>query len=345
MKKHFKALALTAAGLITAVSITACGTNNSSNNTTAAAANNSVTTAGDIDKKEVTVRIGAPKAPPTLPILKMMEDNVMGDKVKIKLENWDTPESLIGMVQDGQHDMFAFPLTVVAKLHNKGVGVKLMNVNTWGVSFLATTNPDVKTWSDLKGKTLYVTLQSSPVDAYTQYFLSKAGLKPGEDVNIIYATQIEIAQLMSAGKAENATLIEPQLTIAKTKNPNINIISSFADEWKKYNNDDSKLPTAGIGTTNKFAKENPEIVEKFNEEYKKALEWVKSHPAEAGKLAEEKLGINAKAIEKAMPNMDMEFKTAADADKDLKTMYKVLVDFQPQMIGGKVPDSGMYFSK
>lgn len=344
MKKKIKILALTAAGLITAVSLTACGANNSSNKTTAAA-NGASTVAGDVDKKEITIKIGAPKAPPTLPLLKMIEDNVMGDNVKLELENWDTPEALIGMVQDGQHDIFAFPLTVVAKLYNKGVGVKLMNVNTWGVSFLATTNPEVKDWADLKGRTLYVTLQSSPVDAYTQYFLSKADLKPGEDVNIIYATQIEIAQLMSAGKAENATLIEPQLTLAKTKNPNITVISSFGDQWKKYNNDDSKLPTAGIGTTSKFAEEHPDVVKKFNEEYKKALEWVKANPKEAGKLGQEKLGINAAAIEKAMPNMDLEFKSATDADKELQTMYQVLYNFKPDMIGGKIPDSGMYFSK
>ena len=57
------------------------------------------------------------------------------------------------------------------------------------------------------------------------------------------------------------------------------------------------------------------------------------------------MGINAAAIEKAMPNMDLEFKSATDADKELKTMYQVLFDFKPEMIGGKVPDSGMYFSK
>ena len=59
MKKKIKILALTAAGLITAVSLTACGTNNSSNNTTTAA-NRQNTVAGDVDKKEIPIKIGAP---------------------------------------------------------------------------------------------------------------------------------------------------------------------------------------------------------------------------------------------------------------------------------------------
>ena len=84
--------------------------------------------------EEVVLKLAVPKAPPTLPLLHMADAGLLGDNVKMELDIWDAPEQLIAMVQDGEHDMFAFPLTVAAKLYNKGLPVRLTNVNTWGVT-------------------------------------------------------------------------------------------------------------------------------------------------------------------------------------------------------------------
>ena len=109
-----------------------------------------------------------PTAPPALPVLHMMSTNALGDQVEIQLDVWDGPEQLIAMVQDGGHQMFAFPLTVVAKLYNKGLDVQLMNVNTWGVTYFLTSDPDFRDWSDLKGKTVYAVSYTHlyPIPAY-----------------------------------------------------------------------------------------------------------------------------------------------------------------------------------
>ena len=68
------------------------------------------------------------------------------------------------MVQGKEADFFAFPVTVVSKLYNKGLDVKLMNVNTWGVASFISKDPSVKSWKDLKGKTIYIGLKSSPIE-------------------------------------------------------------------------------------------------------------------------------------------------------------------------------------
>lgn len=174
---------------------------------------------------------------------------MLGDNVNIELDVWNSPEQLLAMVQDSEHDMFAFPLTVVAKLSNKGMPVRLMNVNTWGVTYFMTTDPDFKTWSDLKGKTVYVPLQSSPPDALTQYFINEAGLKVGEDINIVYASTSEVASMLASGEAEYATLIEPQVTSAMSQNENVIRALSFEEEWQRTTGTDTMIPNAGWGTT------------------------------------------------------------------------------------------------
>jgi NitT/TauT family transport system substrate-binding protein len=293
--------------------------------------------------KMVTITVGVPAAPPALPILKMIETKVLGENVEIKLDIWNEPETLIAMVQDGKHDMFAFPLTVISKLYNKGLDVRLMNVNTWGVTYFMTSDPDFKEWSDLKGKTVYIPLQSSPPDALTQYFISEAGLEVGKDVKIIYATTPEVASLLASGEAVYGTLIEPQVTKAMMGNENLRIAFSFEDEWQRVNHTETKIPNAGFGTTQKFIDENTELTMKFQKAYQEASVWAKENPEEMGALTEKYLGLKAPLIVKSLPSMGLEFKSATDAKEELSMFYQLLFDFNPPMIGGKIPDDGLYY--
>lgn len=295
--------------------------------------------------KEQVIRIGMPKAPPALPVLRMIESNALGENVKIEYTIWDAPEKLIAMVQSGDFDMFAFPLTVVAKLYNKGVPVTLTNVDTWGVSYFLTTDPALKNWSDLKGKTVYVPLQSSPPDVITQFFMKKAGLTPKKDVTIIYSSRPEIAQMMAAGKIQYATMIEPQVTAILMQNKNARVAFSFEEEWKKVTDDNTIIPNAGFGAKSKFIKDNAALVARFEAEYEKALNWVLQNPDKAAALADSKLGMKAQVVQRAIPRMGLIYKNAYDAKADLQQFWQLLVDFDPATIGGKVPDEKILYKK
>lgn len=328
-----------------AMALTACQGAGTSAGTEAQSASAQETAEKAEDGEEITLRLGIPKAPPALPVLRMMDAGLLGEKVTIELDIWDAPEQLIAMVQDGDHDMFAFPLTVVAKLYNKGLPVRLTNVNTWGVTYFMTTDPDFSDWSQLKGKTVYIPLQSSPPDALTQFFLNEAGLKIGEDVEIIYSTTSEISQMLAAGKSEYATLIEPQVTAARMNNENVRVAFSFEDEWKRVKGDDSIVPNAGFGSTAAFLESHQELAAQFEDAYEEALNWVLENPAEAGALAEEHLGLKAALVEKAIPNMGLLYRSAKDAKTDLDGFYQLLNDFDETMIGGTIPDETMYYGQ
>lgn len=295
--------------------------------------------------EKVTISIGVPTAPPALPILRMIETKALGENVEIKLDIWNEPESLIAMIQDGKHDMFAYPLTVVSKLYNKGMDVKLMNVNTWGVTYFLTSDANFKSWADLKGKTVYVPLQSSPPDALTQYFLSEAGLKVGKDVKIVYATTSEVASLLASGKAVYGTLIEPQVTRALMGNKKLRVAYSFEKEWQRVNKTKTMIPNAGFGTTQKFIDKNPKLVADFQKAYEEAVKWANENPQEMGALAEKHLGLKKALIAKSIPTMGLQFKSAKDAQPELEMFYNLLNDFNPKMIGGKIADDGLYYGQ
>lgn len=310
-------------GVALCLSLTACQNNGKENAETEATAVQ--TEASDTGKKEA----GAEEKSET-------ED---GDSTAARLEDGEP----ITMVQDGGHDLFAFPLTVAAKLYNKGMDIRLMNVNTWGVTYFLTSDPEFETWEDLKGKTVYVPLQSSPPDALTQYFLKEAGLMVGTDVDIVYASTTEVAALLASGEAVYGTLIEPQVTKVLMSNENLRVALSFEEEWQRVTGTSTKIPNAGLGTTQRFMDEHPELTKAFQDAYEEAAAWVVEHPEETGALAEKHLGLKAAQVTKALPNMGLEFHSALDSSEELGMFYKLLNDFDPTMIGGNIPDNGLYY--
>lgn len=290
-----------------------------------------------------TIRIGVLQAPPALPILRMISSGAMADRAVIKIDVWSAPEQLIAMAQDGRHHMLALSLPVAARLHNKGVGIRLTNVNTWGISSVVTSVPEVKTWKDLKGKTLFVPAKSSTPDALTRYFLGRAGMSPGRDLEVIHSSVAEIGLLAKAGKIANAVLLEPHVTAAVMGNPELRIAWSFDDDWRKIEGAGAMIPNAGLAATTAFLDAHPGLVRQFEREYEKATDWVNEHPAEAGALAEKHLGLRAEIIAAAMPRLGLRYKSAGRAKEEVDWLFHLLLGFSPDMIGKKIPDESLYW--
>lgn len=294
--------------------------------------------------EKATINLGVTQGAPTLPILQMVESNAMGDNVELKLDYWNSPEQLIAMTQDNEHDIFTMPLTVAATLYNKGVDIKLTNVNTWGVVYLITTNAGVKEWSDLSGKTIYVPQKSSPADILTQYFLEANGLEVGKDVEILYSTPSEITQLLKSGKAEYGVSLEPQVTNALKGNEKLKIAFSYDKEWKKVMGDDTTVSNAAIGANTDFIEKNEEIIEKFEAEYEKALNYLVENPEVAGELGEKYMDLNKDVTTESMARLGLEYRNAQDSKKSLDAFYKILYDFDKTTIGGSIPSEGFYYN-
>lgn len=292
---------------------------------------------------DVVLNIGVPKAPPALPLLVMMEQHSLGDNVEMNLDIWSDAETLIAMVQDGNHQIFAFPLTVVSKLYNKGMDVKLTNVCVLDANYFFSDDPSVTSFKDLKGKQIYCPIKSSPPDVITQYLIGEAGLKVGEDVTIEYGAPAEVANILASGQGDFGTMLEPFATMIEMKNHDMKRVVNFGEEWKKIHGEDSRITIAGMGATGTFLSENEELSKQFEEEYAKAVVYVNEHPDEAGKLAQKYLDMKAPLIEHSMPTMGLEYISAKDAMKDAEIFYQVLYDYDPKTIGGKIPDVNMYY--
>ncbi|WDV45137.1 ABC transporter substrate-binding protein [Clostridiaceae bacterium M8S5] len=297
------------------------------------------------NKEEIKIVFSGPKAPPTFPLLRMMDTNALGDNVKIEFKVWNGVEELLTIATNSDFGFLAMPVNTAAKLYNKGVDIKLTNVDTWGVMYLASTDSNFKEWKDLKGKKLYIPYKSAPPDIVTQFFLKENGLEVGVDVELVYSTPPQIAQMMKAGKIKYAVNIQPFITASQMGNKDVKVVFDYMKEWKKVNGGEYEIPNAGIVTNKKFLKQNKELVELFESEYEKALNWALENPAEMAKLTEKYLGLNNKLIAKSLPTAGLNYKTSVDSKKDLEKYYELLTKSNKESIGGKTPDENYYYKK
>lgn len=308
---------------------------------------NQVNIVKEESKKPDKIVIQAPSAPPTAPLIKLIEDKMLESSVaegNIEFIVYQNVEEATTRVARGEADFTVLPVNVISKLYNKEADISLLNVNTWGILYLLSRDGEVKTWEDLKGKELFVGAQGASPDVITRYLLNKNGIKEDE-INISYGTSPEMLQWMIAGKADTVVLPEPLVTQGLAKAENMQVAMDYSKEWEKINGEGSKLPQTGIAVRTSFANEYPNAVEAFQNAYKEALEAVVKDPASVSSLIEEKLEIPGAVFKKSMERTKLEFVPAQEAKKDVETYLNALNEISGDMIGGKLPDEGFYYKK
>lgn len=297
------------------------------------------------EKLQNTIIVSAPKTAATIPLLRMIDSNALGTGVKIDLKLFGDLEKLMVIAVREDYGFLILPIHTAAILYNKGIDVRLLNVNVWGGIYLSSTDADFHQWQDLKGKQLYLPNKGSVPDILARYFLEENGLKIDEHLEIVNATYPQIAQLFVMEKIKYAVDGEPFATSNKTYVQNYRVILDFVEEWKKTADDKYSLPAYGVVVNDDFRVANQAFVKIFNQEYRRAVQWTLTNPDEAGVLAEKYLNLDKEMITKAIPGFNFSYQPALNAKMALEKYYGVLYNSKPESIGGKVPNENFYYQE
>jgi len=291
-----------------------------------------------------TLTIVAPKSPASIPIFRMLESGCMGTDLSIDLQLYGDMQAMMALASEGNYGLLIVPAHIGANLYNKGLSVQLINVFGWGGMVLSTTDPNCTEWEDLQGKELYVPAKGSVPDIFTQYFLRLHGLKIGEDVEIVYSSHAEIAQLLSVGTIRYAIDAQPYVTANSKNVKEYSVISNFSKDWKLTQGDAYSLPASCTVGNTEYVAGNETLITDFNREFAAAIAWTLNHPAEAGVLANQYLNADAELIAEAMPGFCLQYQSASDAWNDITQYYKVLLELKPESIGNAIPDEDFLYS-
>jgi NitT/TauT family transport system substrate-binding protein len=293
------------------------------------------------------LKVFYPDGIPALTVAKLAKENPSIDKnITISYELQKTPDALVSKILSGEADIAIVPSNLAAQAYNKNIPYKLVATSGWGSFFLISTE-DIKSFNDIKGKDIYNIGKGLTPDIVFKYILSKNNINPDKDVTITYLNSAtELAPAFIAGKSKIAVIPEPMLTNVTMKKPDTKIIFNLNEEWSKITGSANGYPQSSLIVKKDLIENNKEFVEAFLAKYKESIEWANKNPEKLGEYAEQlKMSMNKAVVQKSIARANIRYVDIKDSKKDYEDYFKVLFEFEPKSIGGKLPDEGLYMQK
>jgi NitT/TauT family transport system substrate-binding protein len=260
-----------------------------------------------------------------------------------------------GIIQ-GSIDIAAVPTNLAATLYNKTKGqIKVLCANTRGVLYLVSSDPAVKSVSDLKGKTVHVPGQGTNPEFILKHIIESNGMTVGTDVVFDYTYNSPDALMGAAAATDKVTIAllpEPKVSIACDKNKNFKAVVNITEEWNKIN-EGAPLYQGCIIVRKAFLESNPNEVKEFLRRYELSINEVNSDPdsaakaiAELGIIAEnDDMSYNEYIARLTIPRCNLCYVEGAELEGALTKLYEILYNITPSSVGGAVPDSEIYYKK
>ncbi|MBT9172714.1 MAG: hypothetical protein DDT21_01100 [Syntrophomonadaceae bacterium] len=295
----------------------------------------------------LTVRVVVPDGVPALSIVRLLRERPsMGRNVTINYEVLRSPELMAARVVAGEADIAIIPTNLAAVLYNRNVPYRLVAANVWGMLHVVSSE-NIRSWQDLRGKEVHTFGRGLTPDIVFRYLLAQNGLHPDRDVTLRYlGSGTELAQAMIAGRVKTAVLPEPAATQVMTRRQDVAAVLDLQQAWATATGLGLSYPQASLLISNAVLNGYPEFVDRFLHEVAQSAAWVNNNPQTAGVWAEElQTGMTARVVEQALPRSNIRFVGAREARGAIEAYLRVLRDFSPEAIGGRLPGEAFYFQR
>lgn len=292
------------------------------------------------------IKVAALKGPTAMGMVKLMDDSEVGktaNNYTFQIEA--AADAFTAELIKGDIQIAAMPCNAAATLYNKSQGkVSVVGINTLGVLYILDNKEQVKSVSDLKGKTIYTTGKGTTPEYTLRYLLTANGINPDKDVTIEFKSEAaEVAAIMAAAKEETVVMLpQPFATTVLMKNQSVKIALDVTAEWEKTTNDGSSVVTGVVVVNTEYYNKNKTAVEKFLEEYKTSVDYVNENVDTASELVEKYDITKAAVAKQAIPKCNITLITGEAAKLKISSYLKVLYDANPAAIGGKLPEEEFY---
>ena len=281
------------------------------------------------------VRIGVLRGPTAVAFAPLLQEPAtLPDGRPLELEIFPTPQVLLPRLISGELDGATIPSNVAAQLWNRGIPIQVSATFLWGVLYVIGST-DIDTLGDLASGSVHSPGRGATPDIVLRYLLDGSGL--GESVEVVYGfDQVELAQLLIAGRISAAILPEPFATRVLMDSEANHVIADVQAEWRRSTG--SSLPqtvlamyeSAGAATEVRMA-------------LAESVAGVLADPAHyAGVVEDLDIGLDAATTVEAIPRLNMGVVPGVDSQLALEGYFGILLQFDPAAIGGELPSESFY---
>jgi len=269
-------------------------------------------------KEQFTI-YGAP-AMPSVTIAVAAAQGKLAKQADVALEIWRSPDQLVGMV----------------------------NILTNGITQLMCKGGAITSPQELVGKKILVPFKNDMPDIVLQALLKKLNIDINK-VEITYAaTPTEAIGLFLLKDFHAAILPEPMASavVQKAKIVGTEIVRGFdlVKEWGQAFNTKPLIPMAGIIANEEYFHAHKAEFDLFHQDLSDALNWMMANRKSAAEIGANYLPAPEAAIEMGLDGARLTVTKASELKNEIMQFYETLMEFNPKLLGGKLPDDKFFLA-
>lgn len=286
----------------------------------------------------------------TYPLLHMMEAGAL-DKYteRVEFRLWQNPDQLRVLLAKQEIDFSATPSNLPALMFNRGDPVKLLNISVWGILWLVSSDPQVRSFRDLAGRELLVPFQRDLPEVLLDTLLfAQQDATGAEKVRLRRTRDAQDAiALMLTGKGKTALLVEPTASLLlwrarQHENVKLHRGQDLESAWREQFPGRAELPQAGIMANSHIA-DNVRLSQAVNRAYAESARWCKANAQQCAELVHRHIPqLPVEPVRDAIELTRLDSRSAVDARPQLEALYGLVAERYPQYIGGQLPPAGFY---
>ena len=339
--------------------LTACSNNNTSsdNDTSSQQQSQDESSAVDTDSSSDAttdeielnlpeqINVAGLKGPTSIGMVKLMDDAENSlTNAKYNFSIYGSADEIVPLLTKGELDIAAIPSNLASVLYNNTNGkVKLIGINTLGVTYIVENGETVNSVSDLKGKTVYCTGKGSVPEYSLRYILMQNGIDPDKDVTLEFKSEpTEIVSVMQNNEDTVAMLPMPYVFVAASSVDNYRIAIDLNEQWNQLDTG-SQLITGVFVVREEFLNQYPDAVSNFLFEASNSVSYINENVNEAAELVEKYDIFKAKIAQKAIPKCNITLMSGDNMKQAYSKFINIIFEQNPKAVGGVLPDDNFYY--
>lgn len=288
-----------------------------------------------------TISVGALKGPTAMGMAEMLDD----DDYEFTIVA--SPDEIVPMIVQGKLDVAAVPANLASMLYQKTEHqVSVLAVNTLGVLYLLENGDSIQSVEDLRGKTIYASGKGATPEYALNSVLTANGIDPQNDVTIEYKSEhAEVVAALTQDTTAVGMLPQPFVTTALMKNDQLRVALDLNELWEAAQTDGSGLVTGVLIAQNSFIEENKDAINDFMDDYKESVAFVNEDTESAATIIGAHDIVAAEVALKAIPECSIVYIEGEEMKTMLSGYLNTLLEQNPEVIGGSLPDDGFYYQR
>lgn len=321
---------------------------------------------------DIAINVMLVDGAPLLSVAHMMSDDFAGiSGYNLSFMKTNDVDTLVAALLNQEPDFAIVPINVAAMMFNNGSGYRLAAITTWGLMHIV-SNRDISSLEDLKGETVVafgragtpgITLRSILTQNNIEFIEPESvDFTPDPNkVSIIYLTApsdvrdaIATGMYIGGKPVEFGLLAEPVATAItgfanNMGRPDFSARINLQTEWARHNNDEI-YPQAALIFHERLLLDHNDLVNEFIDTVEQSSIYANNNPIETGDLAVSLGSISFPngtivGLAHSAGRLPMNFTHAVDAKLAVITFLQVIMDENPNLIGGRMPEDGFYYVK